>query len=70
MKEAIKLRRYHAPVWSEPIIMEMGHKGERGITIPEVEEEVQAIVGDAENYIPAGMRRKELPKLQLCLDLQ
>ena len=63
MTEEVKLRRYHAPVWSEPIIMEMGHKGERGIIIPEAEEEVQATVGDAERYIPAEVRRQELPKL-------
>ncbi|MBA7538385.1 putative glycine dehydrogenase (decarboxylating) subunit 2 [subsurface metagenome] len=63
MKEEVKLRKYHAPVWSEPIIMEMGHEGERGISITEAEEEVKAVVGDAQSYIPLEMRRKELPKL-------
>lgn len=63
MKSEVKLRRYHAHIWSEPIIMEMGHKGERGILVPEAEEEVKAAVGDAEAYIPVEMRRKELPKL-------
>jgi len=63
MKEEVRLRKYHAPVWSEPIIMEMGRKDERGILIPEVEEEIQAVVGDAEDYIPVEMRRKELPEL-------
>jgi len=38
MKARESPRRYHAPVWSEPIIMTMGRKGERGIRIPEVEE--------------------------------
>ena len=63
MKREAKLRRYHAPVWSEPVIMEMGHKGERGILIAESEEEVKAVVGEPESYIPVNMRRKELPKL-------
>jgi len=63
MKEEVKLRKYHAPVWSEPVIMEMGHEGERGILIPEAEEEVKAEVGSAESYIPAEIRRKEPPKL-------
>jgi len=63
MKKQVKLRKYHAPVWSEPIIMEMGHKGERGILMPEAEEELKAVVGDAEGYIPREMRRGELPKL-------
>ena len=63
MKEGVKLRKYHAPVWSEPIIMEMGNRGERGISITEVEEEIRDAVGDAKSYIPAEMRRKEPPKL-------
>jgi len=63
MKEEVKLRKYHAPVWSEPVIMEMGRKGERGILIPEAEEEIKAAVGDAESYIPVEMRRRQLPRL-------
>jgi len=63
MKSEVKPRGYHAPVWSELLIMEMGHKGERGIIVPQAEEAVQAAVGGAESYIPAEMRRKELPRL-------
>ena len=63
MKTNIKLRKYHSAVWSEPIIMEMGRQGERGVLIPEAEEEIQAVVSDAEYYIPPKMQRQELPKL-------
>lgn len=63
MRGEVRLRRYHAPVWSEPVIMEIGRKGERGILVPEAGEEVQAAIGDAASYIPAEMRRKEPPKL-------
>jgi glycine dehydrogenase subunit 2 len=70
MKKDIKLRRYHSPVWSEPVIMEMGHPGERGVLIPEAEEEMRAAVGEAESCIPANMRRKELPKLPEISQLQ
>jgi glycine dehydrogenase subunit 2 len=63
MKGEVRLRKYHAPVWSEPIIMEMGRKGERGILIPQAEEEIKAAVGDVGSYIPAVMRRQELPGL-------
>ena len=63
MKKRIKLRKYHAPVWSEPLIMEMGRQGERGILVPEAEEGIKNAVGDAESYIPAHMVRKEPPKL-------
>ena len=63
MKEEVKLRKYHAPVWSEPVIMEMGCKGRRGIAIPDAEEKIKVAVGGSGSYIPAEMKRKELPKL-------
>lgn len=63
MKNEFKLRRYHSQVWSDPIIMEMGHKGERGLLVPEADEEIRAVVGPAESYIPSQMRRKEPPRL-------
>ena len=63
MRENVKLRKYHSPIWNEPIIMEMGRQGERGIIIREVEEEIQTAVGSPEHYVPPNMRRKELPKL-------
>ncbi len=63
MKSQPKLRKYHAPVWSEPLIMEMGRPGERGILVPEAEENVKKSVGEAESYIPENMRRTEAPNL-------
>ena len=63
MMEETKLRKYHAAVWSEPVIMEMGRKGRRGILIPEAEEEVKAAVGDAGRYLQAEIRRQEPPNL-------
>jgi glycine dehydrogenase subunit 2 len=63
MKKDVKLRRYHAQVWSEPIIMEMGRAGERGVIPPLVEEGIRSQVGRAEQYIPTEMRRKEPPRL-------
>ena len=63
MKSLPKVRRFHSPVWSEPIIMEMGCKGERGILVPEAEEEIKAAVGETASFIPKKMKRKEPPKL-------
>jgi glycine dehydrogenase subunit 2 len=63
MKGDDELRRYHAPVWDEPIIMEMGRKGERGIIPPAVEEDIKQAVGDTESLIPTKMRRKKAPAL-------
>lgn len=31
---SVKLRPYHARVWGEPVIMELGTAGERGIIVP------------------------------------
>lgn len=42
------LREYHAPVWNEPVILEMGYPGRRGIVFDAVEDSVQAAVGGAE----------------------
>ncbi len=63
MKGSEALRSYHAPVWDEPIVLELGREGERGVIQPEVEEEIRRDVGDARSHIPAEMRRKSPPKL-------
>jgi glycine dehydrogenase subunit 2 len=63
MKDLPQIREYHSQVWDEPIIMEMGRKGERGILTPETEEGIRTAVGEADSYIPEKMRRKELPRL-------
>jgi glycine dehydrogenase subunit 2 len=57
------LREYHAPVWNEPVILEMGYPGRRGIVFDAVEDSVQAAVGGAEQLIPAAMRRARKPAL-------
>ena len=63
MKSLPNVRKYHSQVWSEPVIMELGRKGERGILIPETEEEIKAKVGDAKSLIPEEVRRREAPKI-------
>ena len=63
MNDLPKIREFHSPVWSEPIIMEMGRKGERGILIPKTENAIKSKVGVAKSYIPEGMRRKKAPGL-------
>jgi glycine dehydrogenase subunit 2 len=63
-KETRQLREnYHAAQWQEPIIMEMGSPGERGVYVPEVEEEIRRAVGDVLANIPEEMRRREPPAL-------
>ena len=56
-------RQYHQARWNEPIICEMGSPGERGILLPEIEEEIKQITGPWHETIPASMRRDGLPGL-------
>lgn len=58
-----KLRRYHAAIWDEPLVMELSHEGRRGQLFPEAEAEVRSWVGDWHALIPEQMRRDERPEL-------
>ena len=57
------LRRYHAAVWDEPLIMELGAPGRRGCLFPPAGEAVAARTGGADELIPASMRRQAPPDL-------
>lgn len=63
MNKKVKLRKYHAHKWDEPFLMEMSVEGQRGIMVPGAEEEIEKIVGDADQLIPKHMLRKEAPDL-------
>ena len=43
------LRRFHQARWDEPVIFELGQPGQRGILVPEVDEEIKVSSGK-----PAG----------------
>jgi len=58
-----KMRKYHAAVWDEPVVMEMGRAGRRGVVFPAAEEGVREATGGADALIPAGMRRATRPAL-------
>ncbi len=58
-----RLRRYHAAVWDEPVVLELGTPGARGIEIPPVEAELAAEVGEPGDLLPASMRRQTPPAL-------
>lgn len=51
------IRQYHAPVWDEPLIMEMGAPGRRGAVAP------GPIDPAVQGGIPAGLRRDQPPAL-------
>lgn len=56
-------RQYQAPVWNEPVIMEMGHPGRRGILFPQLEAGIENSVGGAAGLVPAALRRQDRPAL-------
>jgi glycine dehydrogenase subunit 2 len=61
--ERPKLRRFHQAKWDESIVFELSNEGERGILVPEVEDEVRNEVGDVLSTIPESVRRKQPPRL-------
>lgn len=48
------MRRYHSAVWDEPLVMELGRPGRRGMLLPE---------GDGAAHVPATVRRRTPPQL-------
>ena len=57
------LRRYHAAVWDEPLVMEMGAPGRRGVIFPDAEAEIREAIGEAEDLVPPAARRERPPEL-------
>jgi len=51
----VTLRRYHAAVWDEPLVMEMGREGRRA--------QIFDVTGDAMSLVPESMRRAAPPEL-------
>ena len=65
-----QLRSFHGACWDEPIIMEMGLKGQRGLLVPTPEAAVTELVGPAENLIPVALKRKKPPALPELAQMQ
>ncbi len=57
------IRRFHQARWDEPVIFELSQPGQRGILVPEVENDIRQEVGDVAGALPEHMRRKEPPNL-------
>lgn len=49
---------YKQARWDEPVVFELGRKGETGSTVPRAEEEIRKAIGNVESCIPERMRRK------------
>jgi glycine dehydrogenase subunit 2 len=57
------VRRYHAARWDEPLVMELGRPGRRGVVFDDVGPEVREAVGDPAELVPEGLRRTAPPEL-------
>lgn len=65
-----QLRNYHGARWDEPIIMEMGMEGQRGLLVPAPEAAVTDLVGLASDLIPVALKRKQSPALPELAQMQ
>jgi len=63
-------RNYQQARWDEPIIMELGNKGERGILVPRADEKISREVGAVTNLLPNKLKRKKAPKLPELSQMQ
>ncbi len=59
----MSLRRYHSAVWDEPLVMEMGSPGRRGVVFDPPEPGVARLAGDLEALVPQGLLRTTPPIL-------
>lgn len=63
-KDTVRLRKnFHQAKWDEEVIFQLHTPGERGIIVPEVEDEIEDVTGDGLTAIPVNMIRKEPPAL-------
>ena len=70
MSRKIKARNFHQAKWDEPVIFELSNKGERGILFPEIEKEIEQIIGDGISSLPKNMIREQLPNLPELSQMQ
>jgi glycine dehydrogenase subunit 2 len=59
----VKIRNFHQAKWDEEIIFELDNPGERGVLVPEVEEEIEQTVGDGLSALPKHILREKAPGL-------
>jgi glycine dehydrogenase subunit 2 len=56
-------KNFHQSKWDEPVIFELSKKGERGIFVPEVEDEIKEVVGNPIERLPETIQRGKTPNL-------
>jgi glycine dehydrogenase subunit 2 len=63
-REAVALREhFHQAAWDEPLIVELGRPGRRGVIPPSAGDEIRRRAGDVVEALPPGLRRHHPPAL-------
>lgn len=65
-----RIRDFHQARWDEPIIFDIGSKGERGVLVEKPENEVAETVGDISRHLPEEFLRKTPPALPEISQMQ
>ncbi|MDP3058971.1 MAG: glycine dehydrogenase subunit 2, partial [bacterium] len=66
----MKPKDFHQAKWNEPIIMELGCPGERGIAVSQAEPRVISEAGNINCLIPSNLQRKTPPALPEMSQMQ
>lgn len=66
----MKKADFHQARWNEPLLMEQGAPGERGVLVPRSEPRVAAVAGPVSSLIPPSLRRHRLPHLPEISQMQ
>jgi len=61
--KVILREHFHQAAWNEPLIVELGRAGRRGVVPPDAGEELRSQVGDVLGGTPVGLRRRQPPVL-------
>jgi glycine dehydrogenase subunit 2 len=58
-----KVRNFHQAKWDEEIIFELDTPGQCGVLTPQIEPEIEQLVGDCLSTLPQNMKRVQPPEL-------
>ncbi|MBW1707365.1 MAG: aminomethyl-transferring glycine dehydrogenase subunit GcvPB [Deltaproteobacteria bacterium] len=58
-----KVRNFHQAKWDEEIIFELDTPGQCGVLTPQIEPEIEQLVGDCLSSLPQNMKRVQPPEL-------
>ena len=63
-------RDFHEARWDEPVILELGEPGQRGVLVPEADPEIMEKTGDMDALLPLKLCRRNRPRLPELSQMQ